>query len=108
MLNEFMLNSGCSDSFDLDPVRAITDEYIELQHNLQWFSSIDNWRKYGKLDNFLQGHMLVQGLVLKEMFFNHEQLPTILPDWQQKSMVEINEIYQGIKHNFHTTIPPIP
>jgi len=108
MLNEFMLNSGCSDSFDLSPVRAIIDEYVELQHNQQWFNSIDNWRKCGELDNFLQGHMLVQGLVLKEMFFNHEQLVTILPDWQQKSLLEINEIYQGIKHNFHPTIPPIP
>jgi hypothetical protein len=108
LLNEFMLNSGCSDSFDLGPVEAITDEYIKLQHNLQWFSSIDHWRKHGELDNFLQGHALIQGLVLKEMFFNHEQLTKILPDWQQKSMVEINEIYQGINHNFHTTIPPIP
>lgn len=108
LLNQFMLRSECSDSFDMSPVRAITDEYIELQHNLQWFSSINNWRKFGNLDNFLQGHMLVQGLVLKEMLFNYEQLITIVPDWQQKSLAEINEIYQDIKHTFCTAIPAIP
>jgi hypothetical protein len=107
-LNEFMLRSRCSDSFDLAPVRAVIDEYIGLQHNLQWFSSIDHWRRYGELDDFLQSHMLMQGLVIKEIFFNHEQLTTIVPDWQKKSLAEINQIYQETKHNFHTTIPPIP
>jgi hypothetical protein len=108
LLNEFMLSSGCSDDFDVTPVRAVMDEYIDLQHNLQWFSSIDSWRRYGKLDEFLQGHMLVQGFVLKEMFFNNDQFVTVLPDWHQKSLCEINEIYQKTKNQIKVGIPAIP
>lgn len=62
--------------------------FIDAQKNLQWFDSINHWRKTRELNDFLKSHMGIQGLVIAEMF---EQQPSLLhTNWQNKSIDDLN------------------
>jgi len=71
--------SGACSSVDTDHLHQFHYNYIQRQQNLQWFTSIANWRSTGKLDKFLLGHASVQGYVIKEIL-NRTGYITYNPD----------------------------
>ena len=68
LLENILLNSGCSDKFEMTRVRDFHQNYINAQDNLQWFDSIQQWRDTNQVDSYLCSKAYIQGYVIKEIF----------------------------------------
>lgn len=65
---QFLHRSAAVSEFNVDYLRSFTHNYIESQASLQWFTSVTSWNSTGLLDDYLQGHAVVQAQVIKEIF----------------------------------------
>lgn len=85
-LRQIFVKSQCSTDYNIDYFKQFHPNYIAAQKNLQWFESIKNWRNTGALDDFLKGHSVIQGLVIREILNNCEFIyPTELEIMQWKA-----------------------
>jgi len=66
-LENFLSDSKCSNNYNTEWVKKFHHNYLDAQINLQWFTSINQWRLTGELDDYLTGHSAIQGFLIKEI-----------------------------------------
>jgi hypothetical protein len=72
ILNNILTQSQCVSSFDTNRIISVHQEYIEIQKNLQWFKSLDTWKQYGHLDEYLRSHSAIQGMIISRILYDCE------------------------------------
>jgi len=99
ILNHILYNSDISDNYDTSYVKNYHPNYVQAQQNLQWFESFRNWKDTGSIDDYLCSHSIIQAQILKEMFSHIDDRTLVreLVGWEDKSLDEINNIFQQFK-----------
>lgn len=83
-LNEFMKQSNVSTEYNTTHAINFHPEFVEAQTNLQWFTAIEEWRKTGIANNYINSHKCLQGFVMNELF---EKNPDLLKlNWKNMSL----------------------
>jgi hypothetical protein len=59
--------SDLSDNWSTEQLQNIHQEYIDVQPNLQWFDSLQNWEKTGQLDNYLISHSVIESKIILQI-----------------------------------------
>jgi hypothetical protein len=70
ILDNILNGSQCSSQYNTSHVHGFHHKFTSAQQNLQWFASIDHWRKTGELDQYLLSHSAIQGFVIQEILHN--------------------------------------
>ena len=68
ILNDILEESQCLSSFDTHRITSVHQEYIEIQQNLKWFSSLNIWKLQGHVDEYLLSHSVIQGMIISRIF----------------------------------------
>lgn len=69
-LENFMRNSGVSDSYNCDYVTNYQEHYINAQPNLKWTDAINEWEATGVLSDYLTSHCGIEAHVITRIFKN--------------------------------------
>lgn len=95
----FMQASNVSTDYNLDQVKTISSEYLKIQKTLQWFESMDNWKKTGKFDSFISSHSIIEAEAIRHMIRLKPELDyntdsgAPASDWDVLSAQEISDRY---------------
>lgn len=56
------------DTIDITPVENVHPQYVDIQPNLQWFHSINQWQISGKIDHYLTSHSIIEAELILQIF----------------------------------------
>lgn len=71
---QFMVESKISSEYNTDLVKQIRPVYMAAQKTLQWFESIDNWKKTGRFDDFITSHSAIEAEAIRYMLYLKPEL----------------------------------
>jgi hypothetical protein len=77
ILENIMIKSQISDNVNLDYIKHFHHNYVDAQVNLEWFSSIYNWKQTGNLNNYITSHSVIEACLIKHIFKNLNIDPSI-------------------------------
>ena len=86
----FMKNSGVSSEYNTDQVKIVAPEYLKSQATLQWYDSMEQWKKTGKFDSFISSHSIIEAEAIRYMLRLKPELDAI-SDWDVKTAQEISD-----------------
>lgn len=98
---DFMHQSGVSDSYDTTQFKKIAPLYLEHQTNLQWYNSINTWNRTFKIDDYLRSHSIIESELIRHIFIKTGQI-----NFLEFDLSTVQYGYHLVKKNHWPENPP--